>query len=112
MNLLNKERKTIYHMINIYCKAHHGKNINTCSECKEFWNYANKRLDFCPYGEEKPNCKLCPIHCYKPDMQEYAKKVMGFSGPRMYKHPILGYHYLKNQKRKIPPLITKKSKDD
>lgn len=101
MNSLQKERKTMYHMINIYCKAHHGKNLNECSECKEFWEYANKRLDLCPYGEEKPNCKECPIHCYKPDKKEYAKEVMRFSGPKMsYKHPLLGIQYLRNAKKK------------
>lgn len=112
MNELKRERKTIYHMINIYCKKHHGKDTETCTKCGDFWEYANKRLDYCPYGEEKPNCKLCPTHCYKLDMKEYARQVMGFAGPRMFKHPILSFYYLKNQKRKTSTLKFKKNKDD
>ena len=28
--------------------------------------YADKRLDKCVFGEEKPACKQCPVHCYQP----------------------------------------------
>lgn len=108
MNELKRERKTMYHMINIYCKAHHKKSIESCDECNEFWEYTNKRLDHCPYGENKPNCKQCPVHCYTGDMKEHAKKIMRYSGPKMaYKHPILAIIYMRNAKKEIPPLPKK-----
>ncbi len=28
--------------------------------------YADKRLDKCVFGENKPACKQCPVHCYQP----------------------------------------------
>lgn len=41
------------------------------------------RLDRCKFGNEKPTCKKCPIHCYKPDMREKMRAVMRWAGPRM-----------------------------
>ena len=38
-----------------------------CEECRRFLDYAERRLEKCPYGEAKPTCARCPIHCYKPD---------------------------------------------
>ncbi|VDY38931.1 Nitrous oxide-stimulated promoter [Salmonella enterica subsp. enterica serovar Daytona] len=32
--------------------------------------YAQKRLDKCVFGEEKPACKQCPVHCYQPAKRE------------------------------------------
>ena len=49
--------------------------------------YAQKRLDKCVFGEEKPACKQCPVHCYQPAKREEMKQIMRWAGPRM--HPIL-----------------------
>lgn len=44
------------------------------------------RLDRCPFGEEKPTCAACPIHCYKADRRQRIRKVMRYAGPRMLWH--------------------------
>ena len=84
-----RERATMAKMVGIYCSAHHGVDT-LCEECARFLDYAEVRLDKCPYGEDKPTCANCPIHCYKPELRERAKQIMRFSGPRMLlRHPIL-----------------------
>lgn len=82
-------------MINIYCKGNHGTE-ELCDECLELINYANQRVDNCKYGEKKPVCGKCTIHCYKPEMRKKIKSVMRYSGPKMiYKHPIMLFNYVK-----------------
>ena len=71
-------------MIDIYCQKKHGnKKDELCEECQELLEYANKRLSFCKFGENKSTCSRCPIHCYKKDMKVKIKEVMKFSGPRL-----------------------------
>ena len=82
MTKIEREKRTIELMINIYCKKKH-KNKELCDECRELLEYAHKRLSYCKFGEEKTTCGKCPIHCYKKDMKEKVKKVMRFSGPRL-----------------------------
>jgi len=96
---MNKtEKKTVGKMIHIYCAAKHGTTRTLCADCAELNRYAQRRLDKCTYGEDKPTCEKCPIHCYKPDMRMRIKEVMRFSGPRMLFHsPVLAIrHLLKN----------------
>ena len=76
MGRIEKEKKTITLMIDIYCKRKHKHKDGLCE-------YAHKRLDFCKFGEEKSFCSKCPIHCYKKDMKAKVKDVMRFSGPRL-----------------------------
>ena len=46
------------------------------------------RLAKCPYGQEKPTCAKCPIHCYKKEKREHVRQVMRYAGPRMpLRHP-------------------------
>ena len=97
---LLREYKTVDAMISIYCNSHHGSQI-TCDDCRKLRDYALERLEKCPFGEDKPTCVKCSIHCYTPVMREKIREVMRFSGPRMiYKHPILAIRHLldgKNQ---------------
>ena len=105
---LGLEYKTIQAMVNIYCRAHHqhAKNTIPCSECTQFLIYANEKLDRCPYGQNKPNCNKCPIHCYKKDRRQQAKKIMRYAGPRMLLwHPILLIKHLRAGKRPVPDAI-------
>ena len=45
--------------------------------------------------ENKPTCKKCPIHCYKPDMKEKMREAMRYAGPRMmWYHPIAAIKHL------------------
>ena len=105
---LGLEYKTIEAMVNLYCRAHHqnAKNSTPCAKCTEFLIYANEKLDRCPYGQAKPNCNKCPIHCYKTDRRLQAKKIMRYAGPRMLlQHPILAIRHLFAGTRPIPALI-------
>ncbi|EJL3950038.1 nitrous oxide-stimulated promoter family protein [Vibrio parahaemolyticus] len=100
---LATEFKTVKAMVEVYCHDHHGTRDALCSECRALLDYAEVRLDRCPYGEEKPTCNKCPIHCYKPESKEQMRLVMRYSGPRMLlKHPILAVRHLLHEKREVP----------
>lgn len=89
-NHLDREFHTMSKMVDIYCAAHHESENMPCAECASFLDYAEVRLDKCPYGEDKPTCANCPIHCYKPERREQARKIMRYAGPRMLlRHPLL-----------------------
>jgi len=90
------EKETIQKMIMIYCKEMHGtKNNELCSECSNLFNYAKQRIDKCFYGDRKPVCSKCKVHCYKPEMRNRIKEVMRYSGPRMLlKSPVLSLRYM------------------
>ena len=67
-----------------------------------------KRLDKCVFGEEKPACKQCPVHCYQPAKREEMKQIMRWAGPRMlWRHPILTVRHLIDDKRPVPELPEK-----
>ena len=67
--------------------------------------YVKFRRSKCPWGDNKPFCANCKIHCYKPEMREKIKEVMRFSGPRMiFYHPVIALNHLietKRQKKKL-----------
>lgn len=110
-DLLGLEFKTIQAMVKLYCKDFHQKKKNdiVCEECLEFIRYANEKLDRCPYGQNKPTCNKCPIHCYKIDQRQQARKIMRYAGPRMLlKHPILAVKHLLAEKRPVPENIANK----
>ena len=88
---LARELVTITKMTELYCSAHHGGSASAlCEECTEFVEYAAVRLEKCPYGEQKPACAKCPIHCYKPARRAQSKAIMRYAGPRMLlRHPLL-----------------------
>lgn len=88
MNNIRYEKETIGRMLKLYCRLKHDSHDKLCDECAELENYALARLDNCKFGEEKPACKECPIHCYKADKRNAMKNVMRFTGPRMiFYHP-------------------------
>lgn len=99
------ELKTIDKMVGIYCQAHHtGHHERLCPECSSLLAYAQKRLEKCPYGEDKPVCSQCTIHCYPTKMREHIKQVMAYAGPRMLtRSPILTARYIYRKKFKRPP---------
>jgi len=88
---LARELVTITKMTEMYCAAHHGgSGTGLCEECREFVDYAAIRLQKCPYGENKPTCSNCPIHCYKPARKVQGRAIMRYAGPRMLlRHPLL-----------------------
>ena len=94
---LSKEKQTIKFMIEDYCNSHHNTKEELCEDCKTLLEYANLRINKCPFGEQKTNCADCKVHCYKPEMREKVKEVMKFSGPRMvFKHPVLAAQHIAN----------------
>jgi len=85
-----REKKTIEVMIKMYCSGRHAPEEGLCRECEELLDYAGQRLDKCPFGQKKPACAKCSIHCYSPAMRAKVTSVMKYAGPRMIsKHPIL-----------------------
>ncbi|MFW9969861.1 MAG: nitrous oxide-stimulated promoter family protein [Candidatus Odinarchaeota archaeon] len=104
-NRVEKEKKTIKTMIRMYCKSNHNPSEEFCDYCLDLFEYAIERLKYCKFGENKPTCEKCPIHCYKPDMREQVRKVMRYSGPRMiYTHPIMGFRHLFKKLKKFESL--------
>ena len=72
-------------------------------------SYADQRLANCPFGEDKPACNLCQVHCYSATQRERVKAVMRYSGPRMlWRHPILSLYHLLDKRREAPDLAAVK----
>ena len=96
---LKREAKLLSAMVLAYCKKHHGGE-SLCDECREFLTYALTRLACCPFGENKPTCLKCKIHCYRAEEKETARQIMREQGPRMLlRHPFLtAEHLIKNMK--------------
>ena len=85
MGKIDQEKRVVARMICLYCNKYEG-NAQLCDECRALMKYAEHRLSRCPFKEQKPTCRLCPIHCYKPDEREKMQRVMRFAGPRMMWH--------------------------
>lgn len=90
-----REQATVSAMIRIFCRGRHASRGELCSECAELQAYAMNRLARCPFGQDKPTCANCQIHCYKPQLRERIREVMRYAGPRMlWRHPILAIRHL------------------
>ena len=101
---LKREHETLVCMTHIYCQHHHNdpEGVSLCPECAKLMRYAEKRLEKCPYGQDKPTCANCPIHCYKPAQREMAREVMRYAGPRMtWRHPWRALNHLFDKLRKV-----------
>lgn len=99
----NIEKKLIPEMIRIYCLGNHKesrkeegvKGKELCSKCKELAEYAEFRLEKCPFKKNKGFCSFCKIHCYKPEYRTQMKEVMRYSGSRMLlSHPIFALSHV------------------
>ena len=91
---IEEEKKVVELMIRLYCRKKE-KNRELCPDCRELLTYAHTRLSRCPFGEDKPTCRNCPIHCYKRDMKERMRKVMRYAGPRMLLyHPLIALRHV------------------
>ena len=75
MKRIKEEQRVVEQMIRLYCRKKEGNN-ELCPGCQELLQYATARLERCKFGENKPTCKKCPIHCYRPQMKERMCKVM------------------------------------
>lgn len=74
MDKREKEMRTVYEMIHLYCrKIHREKEL--CPECLGLYEYAKMRIKKCK--------------------REQIRKVMRFSGPRMLVyHPVMAICHL------------------
>lgn len=90
-------------MTAIYCGDHHGSRGNgLCDECEALMAYSERRLAKCPYGQAKPTCANCPIHCYKKRQRQEVRKVMRYAGPRMlWRHPVRAMTHSYDKLRKV-----------
>lgn len=100
----SREKELVSFMITLYCrKKHGGKPL--CLDCTRLKEYAEQRLERCPFMKEKTFCSNCKVHCYQPQMREKIREVMRFSGPRMILyHPTVAVRHIiesaKERKRK------------
>ncbi len=90
-----REKKTVACMAAMYCLAHHSHGAGLCPDCESLLTYSFTRIDACMFGEGKPVCSRCSVHCYRRIMRDRIREVMRFSGPRMIlRHPILAARHL------------------
>lgn len=106
-----KDLKILAWFTAVYCRDQHAgsrralDNLPTelvalqryacCSTCRDFLAYAIERRLKCPV-DEKPACKHCHIHCFRPGHREQVRKIMRYSGPALIKRGRLDllWHYL------------------
>jgi hypothetical protein len=102
---LQREHRTMTAMVLCYCQDHHRAEQDLCPTCQGLLDYATLRLERCRFGENKPTCANCPVHCYQAKRREEVKLVMRYAGPRMlWKHPLLAVRHILDGCRKAPPL--------
>jgi len=90
-------------MVAVYCGDRHDAHEGLCADCIELMAYATRRLDRCIFGDEKPTCANCKVHCYNATMRERVRIVMRYAGPRMlWRHPLLAIRHLVDGRREAP----------
>ena len=82
MSRIEREKRTIRKMIEIYSRCHLKQEVMS-EECELLMEYACRRLEHCQFGEDKMPCGKCPVHCYAPQKRQQIKEVMRWVGPRM-----------------------------
>ncbi len=101
-----REFKMIAAMLRMYCRAHHGaQDAALCADCAAVHDYARRRLERCVFGDAKPTCAKCTVHCYKASMRERVKDIMRWAGPRMlWRHPLLAILHMIDGRLPAPAL--------
>jgi len=106
-----REVKTIEAMVRLYCvgQGHHREgSAELCTECGALFDYAARRTERCVFGDAKPTCANCLVHCYTAEMRERVRVVMRWAGPRMlFRHPILAIRHKLDGLRPSPKLPAK-----
>ena len=98
----------------IYCADHHKPNGgDLCEGCEDLMHYSYRRLQKCPYGQDKPTCANCPIHCYKQRQRQQVRVIMRYAGPRMIRrHPVRAItHSLDKLRRVRHPMEIRRSRN-
>lgn len=108
---LARELKTLRTMAQMHCRDVHGSREGLCAQCEALMDYATRRLDRCVFGDDKPTCANCKVHCYNAHNREAVRAMMRYAGPRMLlRHPVLAIAHLVDGRRPAPELPTGKSK--
>lgn len=76
---IEREKMTIQRMIALYQRRSPEAQADD-AHYQALNAYADKRLDKCVFGENKPACKQCPVHCYQPAKREEMKQIMRWAG--------------------------------
>jgi hypothetical protein len=106
---IEREKHTIRAMLQIYCRDLHHGHGELCEACSQLLDYARRRLQTCPFKEEKPACNHCRVHCYSKHRRLKVQAVMRYAGPRMaYRHPYLSLRHLLDKLRAVPTLEKRK----
>ena len=99
-----REMRALDIMIAMYCRHHHG-SAPLCDACAELSEYARRRLLRCVFGDAKPTCANCVVHCYRQDMRDRAREMMRWAGPRMlWSHPVVAIRHMLDGRRPAPML--------
>ena len=94
---IEREKEVVDKMMRLYCCKKLGMH-EPSEEYKVLMEYSHRRLDSCKFGEKKPACKRCPIHCYKPEMREKIRAIMRWAGPRMIIYnPVAAIRHILNK---------------
>jgi hypothetical protein len=89
-----REKYLVGKMIDLYCR-NHPRSGSDGVDGEALKAYAFARLDRCRFGDRKPSCKSCPVHCYRPKEKEEIRTVMRWAGPRIFfYHPISTLRHL------------------
>ena len=101
--------KTIETMVRMYCRGHHYPGrAPLCADCAELFEYATRRLERCVFGDAKPTCTNCTVHCYSAEKREQVRVIMQWAGPRMLlRHPVLAFLHVLDGRRPAPRLPAK-----
>ncbi len=94
MTQTERDKATILLMIDLYCRKR-LKDSPDRPRYETLADYACRRLTHCRFGEDKPACKDCPIHCYAPEKRKMMQEVMRWVGPRMlYYSPRAAFRHI------------------
>ncbi|OFW61862.1 MAG: hypothetical protein A2133_02615 [Actinobacteria bacterium RBG_16_64_13] len=109
---LLREQDTIEVMIRMYCRSNHRETVTAaktggaeslCERCAALLEYSRGRVRACRFGDEKPICANCTVHCFRTEMREQTRVVMRYSGPRMtLRHPYLAIRHLLDRRQPCP----------
>jgi hypothetical protein len=68
-------------------------------------DYATRRLDRCVFGDDKPTCANCKVHCYNAENREAVRTMMRYAGPKMLlRHPLLAIAHVIDGRRPAPEM--------
>ncbi len=110
---LARELATLAAMIRLYCHDLHAEDDGLCDGCAALLAYATRRLDRCVFGDDKPTCAKCTVHCYSPALREQVRVVMRYAGPRMiWRHPVLALRHTIDGRRPAPDLPRRPPRGD